>query len=143
MALIGDFARTDHVVAGIRVGIWGKQTTIWEKKRRDTRIVRERALNAQNSLPRLIDSVKGDINLRGRCCRAYLISAILNLMVGRIFTTASRLLHVIPLAGFYIFLPKFWQGMLTRSHWHKIEKSKEEGHYRTQYPDMEVKSQKW
>jgi glycosyltransferase involved in cell wall biosynthesis len=143
MALIGDFSRTDHIVAGIRVGIWGKQTTIWDKKRRDTRIVRERALNAQNALPRIINSVKEDINLRGRCCRAYLISAVLNLQDGRIFTTASRLFHVIPLAGYYVFLPKFWQGLLTRSHWHKNEKLREEGHYRTKYPEMEIKSQKW
>jgi hypothetical protein len=143
IALLGDFDRTDHVVAGIRVGIWGKQTTIWEKKRRDSRIVRERSLDAEHSLRRIMDSVKGDINLRGRCCRAYLISSILNLQKGRLFTTLSRLLHVIPLAGFHIFLPKFWQGVLTRSHWHRFEQSREEGHYRTKYPEMEIKSQKW
>ena len=143
IALISDFGRTDQLVAGIRVGIWGAQTTQWKKKNRDTRIVRERALNANGALSRILDSVGEDINLRGRCFRAYLISSVLNLRGGHGLIAASRFLHALPVAGLYVFRPKFWQGILTRSHWHKYEKQKEEQHYIEHYPEINVESQKW
>jgi glycosyltransferase involved in cell wall biosynthesis len=143
IALIGDFSRTDQLVAGIRVGVWGNTTTKWSKKREDTRIVRERALNAPGALSTLLDSVKNDVNLRGRCCRAYLVSTILNLQAGRYFIAMSRVFPLFRLAGPYVFLPKLWQGILTRSHWHKFEKIREEEHFKTHYPDMKIESQKW
>lgn len=143
IARIGNIGRTDQIVAGIRVGVWGNTTTQWNKKKRDSRIVREKALNSPGALARIVDSVKGDVNLRGRCCRAYLISAILNLRGGCPLTTISRLLSVVPLAGFYVFQPKFWQGLLARSHWHKFEKHREEEYYAKHHPEKYLQKQEW
>jgi GT2 family glycosyltransferase len=143
ISLIGDIGRTAQVVAGVRIGAWGNTTTKWNKKTLDSRRVREKALDLPGALGRIMDSVKGDVNLRGRCCRAYLISTILNLQAGRIFASISRLLHVLPLAGPYIFWPKFWQGLLTRSHWHRYEKDREYQHYVKNYPEKDLKPQGW
>jgi hypothetical protein len=143
IALISDIGRTDQLVAGIRVGVWGNTTTNWSKKQRDSRKVRERALDAPGALARMLDSAKGDVNLRGRCCRAYLVSAVLNLQAGRLVKAASRLFPVVPLAGFCVFQPKFWRGLSSRSHWHKFEKHREEQHYRALYPDKDIKPQSW
>jgi len=143
IALISDIGRTGQLVAGIRVGVWGNTTTNWSKKQQDSRKVRERALEAPGALGRVLNSVKGDVNLRGRCCRAYLISAILNLQAGHLVKAAGRLFPLAPLASFYVFQPKFWQGLTSRSHWHKVEKQREEEHYKTHYPEKEIKPQSW
>jgi GT2 family glycosyltransferase len=143
VALIGQFGLTETVVAGIRVGVWGPQTTNWKRKTQDTRRVRERALNAPGALVRILDSIGKNVNLRGRCCRAYLISILLNLRAGRLFTSASRIYPLFRLASIYVFYPSFWGGLMTRSHWHKFEKKREEEHYKTHYPDMKIESQKW
>jgi hypothetical protein len=143
IAMISDFDCTDQVVAGIRVGVWGNTTTNWSKKQSDSRKVRERALDAPGALARMLDSVKGDVNLRGRSCRAYLVSAILNLQAGHVVKATSHLFPVLPLAGFYVFQPAFWRGLLSRSHWHKFEKHQEEQHYRTLHPEKDIKPQSW
>jgi GT2 family glycosyltransferase len=143
ITMIGEIYFTKEVVAGIRIGAWGNTTTQWVKKRNDSRQVREKALNSPGALGRLLDSVKGRTNLRGRCCRAYLISGILNLRDGRLLISTSRFLHVIPLIGFYFFVPEFWRGVFTRSHWHKSEKDREYKHYTTHYPEKQIKPQEW
>lgn len=143
IALMGDIGRTDQIVAGIRVGTWGNTSTKWNQKKKDSRIVREKALSYPGAFIKIRDSVWGDVNLRGRCCRAYSISAVLNLQNGRPFNMISRLLPLIPLAGFYIFYPKFWRGYFSRSHWHKFEKAGEEAHYAKHHPDKYTEAQEW
>lgn len=110
LALLGDFGRTDHLIACVQVGHEGT-TTGWAKGLQASRIVREKALNAPGALARMLDSVCGDVFLRGRGCRAYLLSAGLNILAGRFFTGASRLCACLRLAAFYPFLPSFWRGM--------------------------------
>ena len=116
MALISDFGRTDHVIVNVRVGIGGISTTDWSRLRQDSRVAREKALNSQGSLARMIDSIGDNVRLRGRCCRAYLNSAILNLRAGKFFISCSRLLPLLRLASFYPLLPNFWRGLFYRSY---------------------------
>jgi len=129
IALISDFARTDHVITHVRVGIGGTSTTDWSRATRDHRIVREKVLNTSGALIRMLDSIGGKVHLRGRCCRAYLASAVLNLRDGRFFVACSRLFPVVRLAGLYAFLPTFWRGLFHRSYWHSVERQREEEHY--------------
>ena len=116
MALISDFGHTDRVIVNVRVGVGGISTTDWSRLRQNSRVVREKALNSQGALARMIDSIGNHVILRGRCCRAYLISAILNLSAGRFFIACSRLLPLIRLASFYPVLPDFWRGLFNRSY---------------------------
>ena len=143
IALAGCIARTTEIVAAIRVGVWGNTTTKWNKKTMDMRKVRESALNAKGSFARVRDSTKNDVGLRGRCCRAYLISSILNLRSGKLGTTIDRGIKAVLLANFHVFNIKLWQGILTRSYWHKYEMRKEVNHYKERYPDKDVKPQSW
>jgi GT2 family glycosyltransferase len=143
IARLGEIRGTSEIVAGIRVGVWGGTTTNWNKKTMDTRIVRERALNSPGAFTKMWDSVKGDSNLRGRCSRAYLISGVLNLAGFRIPLAVSRFFFGLLMANVFVLLPKFWKGLLSRSHWHRHEKNKEEQHYLDLHPEQEIKSQKW
>lgn len=140
---IGEIRGTPEIVAGIRVGVWGGTTTNWSKKTHDIRIVREKALNSPNAFTRMWDSVKGDVNLRGRCCRAYLISGILNLGSAHPVLALNRIFCAVLMANLFIFLPRFWDGLFMRSHWHKFEKGQEERHYTDLHPEKEIRSQKW
>lgn len=139
---IGTVNYTPALVASIRVGPSGNTSTNWAKKTHDCRIVRERTLDAPGALARVCDSLGDDVRLRGRCCRAYLVSALLNARAGRVVTAARRLppAAVIGLPG--TFSREFWRGLGMRSHWHVVEKEREESHYATFYPEK-FKAQTW
>jgi GT2 family glycosyltransferase len=141
--LNGCIARTTVIVASIRVGVWGITSTRWDRKTTDFRKVRENMLNAKGSFNRIRDSLKSDIILRGRCCRAYFISSLLNLRSGNLITSASRCLSAFLLANIYVFHIRLWRGLFTRSHWHRHEMQKEVDHYRELYPDKNIKPQSW
>jgi len=143
VARLGEIRGTLEIVAGIRVGVWGGTTTNWSKKTKDTRIVRERALNSAGAFTKMWNSVGGDINLRGRCCRAYLISGILNLAEFKFALALSRFIFGLLMANIFVFWPSFLRGLFSRSHWHKNEKNREEQHYSNLHPEQEIKSQKW
>jgi glycosyltransferase involved in cell wall biosynthesis len=129
IALVGYFDRIDDLVASIRIGTSGITTTDWDKSTYESRLIREKCLNSVGALSKIVDSVKDDIDLRGRCCRAYFISALLNLRKGNILVAISRIFHVIPLIRYFIIFRKFWQGFFKRSHWHAVEMKREEEHY--------------
>lgn len=129
IAIKYDFGRTDYLVANVRVGELGNTSTDWSKKTIQNRLIRENALNSPGALSRILDSVKGDSNLRGRCFRAYAVSALLNFGAARLFVAISRLCDAILLTGLHFFRREFWRGVSTRSHWHKFEKDREEGYY--------------
>jgi hypothetical protein len=63
-------------------------------------------------LGKLSASVRDDVFLRGRVCRAYLLSSALNLLSGRFFIFCSRLTCSFRLAGPYAMIPGFWRGMI-------------------------------
>jgi glycosyltransferase involved in cell wall biosynthesis len=129
IALISEFDRTDNLIANIRVGEGGISTTDWSKATEESRIIREKALDAPGALARMLNSIKGDVHLRGRCCRAYILSALLNLRAGRLFMSCSRIFPLVRVAGFYTLLPSFWRGLFYRTYWYSIERQREEQHY--------------
>jgi glycosyltransferase involved in cell wall biosynthesis len=135
VALNGNIFFANQLVANIRVGSLGNTTTNWSNKTHDMRIVREKALDATGAFTRVKDSVRGDATLRGRCCRAYIVSAVLNLRAGNFCSVTKRLICALFLAGPSSLLPEFWRGMLMRSHWHRNEKGREEEHYATRHPE--------
>lgn len=129
IALTSDFERTDYVIGNVRIGPGGESTTDWSNAKQDNRTVREKLLNAPEALLRLLDSVQGNVHLRGRCCRAYLLSGFLNLKSGQIFIALSRFFSVFGLAGFYPLLPEFWRGLFYITYWHSVEKQREIEHF--------------
>ena len=132
LALLSDFGRTDHLVANVRVGEQGS-TTDWSRVTQEHRQVREKTLSAAGALPRLYASVESDVFERGHACRSILFSAVLNYKAGRFFTGCSRLLTLIRLTKLYPLKWGFWQGLKDRSHWHSVEKQREEAHYAEHY----------
>ncbi len=132
LALVSDFASIDQIVATIRLA-GGKGTTHnWTSGTKlDFRKMREKALNAQGALPRMMDSVQGNIFLRGRACRTYLFSAALNLLDHHFMMAGRRLLALLRLAGYYFVLPDFWRGLFFRSYWHNVQKHEQETYFKT------------
>ena len=129
-ALISDFAYTDQIVACVRIGRQGS-TVDWSKITADSRRIRERWLDHDNIMPKILDGMKGNVYLRGRICRNYLFSAVLNLKAGHLSTAAKRLIPLLSLTSFYFVHPSFWQGLTYRNYWHAVEKRKEEEHFAT------------
>lgn len=142
IARIGETNYTDHEVARIRVGASGNTSTNWSRMTQDCRRVREMAMNSPNAFHNTRDSIKDNLLLRGRCTRAYLISALLNLRVGHFSTAVYRTLFTMLLAVPGIWHAQFWQGLLMRSHWHVNEKEREEAHYARHFPEK-FKPQTW
>ena len=110
LALIGDFEGTDRFVATARIGINGSSFD-YSGMTKASRQVREMGLNLPCALERLLDSVRDDMNLRGRVCRAYLFSSILNFADGKVVLALRRFFSCITLASHHIFRPRFWRGV--------------------------------
>jgi len=139
LALAGDFAGTEHVVVGVRIGRTGS-TTRWERVTLEHRMVREKTLDAAGALTRISASIAGDPHLGGRVARAYLFSAGLNLRARRFFTSCSRLCTLFRVSAPYLVKPQFWQGTTFRNHWHRVEQAKEEQHYAARYANQSIES---
>lgn len=127
-ALLSDFAFTEQLVACVRIGRVGS-TVDWSKITADSRRIREKWLDDDRTMRRVLDGLHGNIHLRGRICRNYILSALLNLQGRRFATAMKRLRHVRSLVGVYPLYPLFWQGLLYRNYWHAVEKRKEENHF--------------
>jgi glycosyltransferase involved in cell wall biosynthesis len=134
LALGHDFGRTDTLVVGVRIGRVGS-TTQWERVTYEHRLVREKLLNTAGALARLLDAIQGDRFTRGRISRTYLYSLVLNVLAGRLFTAGSRLVALVRLAGLAWVWPDFWRGAMYLSHWHQVEKHKEDQHYAAHTPN--------
>ena len=135
MALSNDFLCIDPVVATIRVAGGKGKTHDWTSRtKQDFRSMREKALNSDGALTRLMGSVEGNVFLRGRACRSYLLSANLNLLGGHIVLAGRRLVSLFSLTRYYFIMPEFWRGLLFRSYWHNVQKKEQEEYYRINYP---------
>ena len=138
----GEIAYTEHVVGGIRVGPHGNTSTQWTKKIAECRMIRERGLELRGAFRRIVRSIGPDMTLAGRCCRAYGISALLNLRAANLCTAVRRLAPAAALAARHAAHPAFWRGLGMRSHWHRNEREREEAHYAVHYP-AKFKPQWW
>ena len=139
LALIGDFESIDQTVAAVRVSGGQGKTHDWTSRTKlDFRKMREKALNSNGALDRMMDSVQGKVFLRGRACRAYLISASLNALDSNFSLALRRLASLVRLTSFYFVLPDFWRGLTYRSHWHNVQKDEQEEHFRSHYPSEEA-----
>jgi glycosyltransferase involved in cell wall biosynthesis len=135
LAMLGDFGSIDQIVATIRLAGGAGATHDWTTRtKQDSRKLREKALNADGALVRISDSVQGDVFLRGRNCRAYLFSAVLNILDGRFVVAGHRLVSLLRLASYYFIMPDFWRGSFFRSHWHSVQKLEQEQHFKTHSP---------
>jgi len=135
LALLSDFDSTDQIVATIRRAGGTGTTHDWvSRTKQDHRKLREKALDADGALARMKDSVRGDVLLRGRACRTYLFSAILNILERHIMIATRRLGASISLAKFYFVLPAFWRGLVFRSHWHNVQKREQENFIKAHHP---------
>jgi glycosyltransferase involved in cell wall biosynthesis len=127
LALLSDFESIDQTVATIRLAGGTGATHDWTSRtKQDHRRLREKALSSEGALVRMKDSVRGSVILRGRACRAYLFSAVLNLLDGHVGLSISRLLSFIGLASYYFMQKNFWRGLAFRSHWHNVQKRQQE-----------------
>lgn len=130
IALLSDYARIERLVASVRIGVTGS-TADWSLAKQDNRLIRERTLSLPCALARMQESIRGDVFVRGRACRNYLLSAALNLKGSHFLIATGRLSSMLRLAGPYLVLPNFWRGLFFQSHWHAYEKTKEEEHFRS------------
>jgi hypothetical protein len=131
IALVGDFNSIDQVVATVRITGGNGSTIQGSDVSKDHRKFREKALNSPNALPRLLDSINGDVFLRGRVCRAYLTSSVWNILNGHLGVAGKRLVPLIYLTGFYLLRPDFWRGLSFRSHWYAVGKPLQERHFKS------------
>lgn len=109
LALTGTFARTDAVVAAVRVGETGS-TSDWSRFRETSFFVRERTLSLPGAVRRIKESLGSDPYLRGRVCRAYLLTALMHTRQWNGLTALSRVLCGLRLSGVNFFVPRFWHG---------------------------------
>lgn len=114
LSLIGDVGSANHLVACVRIAGSSGSTYDFADIVEYSRLVRERAFDAPGALARLHDSVRGKPYLRGRVCRGYLFSAILNLRDGHVWVTGSRLTAGLRLMGLHGLKPAFWNGAFHR-----------------------------
>lgn len=139
MALRGDFGYIDQIVATVRVAGGKGKTHDWTSHtKQDFRNMREKALNSPGARRRIVDSVRGDVFSRGRACRSYLFSAVLNARMGKLGVAGRRVLAFLSLAGLHCVRPRFWRGLLFRSHWHNVQKREQEEYFQANYPTEEV-----
>lgn len=110
LSLGGRVASTSQLVACIRVA--GSQGSTYDFADHAVyyRLIRERAFDAPGAFQRLRDSVAKSPYLRGRVCRNYLFSAVLNLKAGKLWLVGSRLTCGVRLAGWHIVQRSFWKG---------------------------------
>jgi glycosyltransferase involved in cell wall biosynthesis len=134
LALSSDFQSIDQVVATVRLSGGKGASHDWMRDiKQDHRAMREKALNSNGALARMRDSVRCDVKLRGRACRSYLFSAALNFLDSHFVVASQRLVSLLRLTSFYFVLPKFWRGLLFRDHWHNVQKSQQEWHFKTHF----------
>jgi glycosyltransferase involved in cell wall biosynthesis len=112
MALHGDFQFTSQVVAVVRRSGGPKSCINFDGMSRDHRELREKALNSPLAFCRMRDSIGQGVVLRGRACRAYLASCILNLLSARVVVAWSRLVQFLHLAGCSLYRLRFWHVVL-------------------------------
>lgn len=142
IALFGNFETIDQLVAEVRVSGGQGTSHDWVNRgKQDFRRLREKALDAPAAFDRMQDSVQGDVILRGRACRSYLFSAVLNLLDGHYVVASRRLVSLLRLTSFHIILPKFWRGLFVRDHWHNVQKSQQEQYFKTHFPFEEVEDE--
>jgi glycosyltransferase involved in cell wall biosynthesis len=122
ISLFYDMARTEKIVASIRIGDIRSSTnyiTMYDQNRRS----REKTIEMPGAFHRLIASAKSSPTCSnywfGKVIYYYLASMIWNLQKNRFFTSASRGTHLLTgftLAGPRLFSPNFWHGV-TRKHY--------------------------
>ena len=84
-------------------------TSNFAQARRYARLIRERALNLPDALPRLLDSLRDAPSLRRRACRNLLQSAVLNAAAGDPLTALRRLATGTRVASWHVLTPRFWK----------------------------------
>ena len=112
LALIGDIAFTDDLVAQIRTGEQGS-TTDWNRIAEDDRWGREKALSHLNAFECLRASTNSSY-LHGRVSRAYFASAVWNMKNKNLYTAISRLFTGCYFTGVHTFRKEFWRGLRYR-----------------------------
>ena len=112
LALHYEVAGTDRVVACIRVAGSDGSAFDFANIAHYWRLIRERAFDAPDALCRVQDSVETDVVLRGRVCRSYLNSGVLNLRSGKVWLAGSRFTCSLRLMGWHCLTKQFWLGLL-------------------------------
>ena len=122
MAMVGEFGSTETMVACARVSC--TQDSAYDAQKdgtriqmiRDSRRIRERILNAEGANRRIRDSLHGKHHLRGRVCRAYMLSAALRCCDAAVLVALSRVVAALRLAAPGLVHRAFWAGLFGRRH---------------------------
>ena len=109
LALIGDVAFTDHLVAQIRIGEEGSSTD-WSRIAEDDRMCRDEALLDEKSFERIRASTKSSY-WHGRVTRAYMASAIWNFKRRKISSVINRAIASLYFVGIHPLKRDFWEGL--------------------------------
>lgn len=137
LALLSDFQSIDQVVATVRLSGGSGASYNWmSHTKQDFRSMREKALNSNGALARMRNSVRGDALLRGRACRTYLFSAVLNLLDRHFVVATRRFFSFLYLTSYYFVLPNFWRGLFFRSHWHNVQKMEQDEYFKVHHASI-------
>jgi glycosyltransferase involved in cell wall biosynthesis len=109
LAMIGNVAFTDNLVAQIRIGEQGSSTD-WSRIAEDDRLCREKILSELNAISRLRASTISSY-WYGRVTRAYIASAVWNLKHRNILTSISRIIAALLFLGRNPVHQDFWKGI--------------------------------
>lgn len=112
LALLGEVARLDCVVASIRIGEAGS-TTDWSSIAAIDRRGREKALSTLGAYRRLRAGADAAF-WRGRVAGAFLASSAWNAKHGQWMTALERATAGVGMSGVHVVRPGFWRGLRTR-----------------------------
>lgn len=107
----GNTARTDCLVARVRVHHPGTTTTAADRATDLFRMLPERWLQAPGTFAHLRRHTNGDPFWAGRCARQYLITGARRAKAGSYGATLSRLLLAGGLGARHFLSPPFWRGL--------------------------------
>jgi len=135
IALTSDFESVPEILSVVRVAGGKGSTHDWTTRTKmDFRNMREKALSSNGAFDRMEDSVEGRGLRRGRACRAYLISTVLNIFNGKFRIAANRQVSFLRLTKYHFVFPNYWRGLFFQSHWHNVQKCEQEEFFRIHYP---------
>jgi len=112
IALYSDFECTNEIDADVTRSGGARATFEYAGIAQDYRKLREKTLDSPVAFGRIRDSMGQGVVLRGRACRAYLVSCILNLLSVRFVVAWSRFISFLRLAGCSLCRLRFWHVLL-------------------------------
>lgn len=111
ISMYGKIIAVPHTVVHYKLpGSNGSTSDFARSGKRSNRLIREKALSMKGSLQALNISIGTDDILRGRICKQYVFSGIINFLSLNWVVSIKRLVCALRIAYAKLFVKKFWEG---------------------------------